>query len=125
MHAEGVRHAVVVRGRTIVGVVTDRDLGGLHGGRARVGRVVADLMQPSPVTASPRTTVGEAVAIVRARRIGCLPVVEAGRLVGIVTRADLLARLAPARPRKREIARRRSEEPARPLDVSPNIDKHT
>jgi acetoin utilization protein AcuB len=122
MHVEGVRHAVVVRGREIVGVITDRDLGGVHGGRARRGRTVGDLMRPDPVTARPTTSVRDAALLVRERGLGCLPVVERGRLVGIVTRSDLLGRLAGGRPRQRKSS---AEGFARaPALTSPNVDKH-
>jgi CBS domain-containing protein len=33
----------------------------------------------------------DAIALMRERRVGCLPVVEAGTLVGIVTAHDFLA----------------------------------
>jgi acetoin utilization protein AcuB len=47
-------------------------------------------------TAAPDTTVREAANLLRGRHIGCLPIVEDGRLVGIVTVADLLDLLARA-----------------------------
>jgi acetoin utilization protein AcuB len=125
MRDAGVRHAVVVRGRAVVGVLSDRDLGGARGGRSRRDRTVAELMQGAPVTASPSMSVREAAALVRARRIGCLPVVERGRLVGIVTRSDLLGRLAGARergPRARRVAE--DAAPRQEVLVSPNVDKH-
>lgn len=126
MHLDGVRHAVVLRGKVIVGVISDRDLGGLRGGRARRGRTVADLMHEGAITATRTTTVSEAAALVRAAGIGCLPVVERGRLVGIVTRTDLLAWLTTERGRARTPRRRRSAEGlARPpVEFSPNLDKH-
>jgi CBS domain-containing protein len=124
MHAEGVRHAVVVRGRDVVGVVSERDLAGEHGGRARLGKSVGDLMHAEVVVASPSTTTHEAAELLRRKRIGCLPVVERGRLVGIVTRSDLLARLAM---RRRERAVRpavgAADVPHAPHEASPNLDK--
>ncbi|WP_102128016.1 CBS domain-containing protein [Deinococcus planocerae] len=50
---------------------------------------VKDLMSHPPVTAPPDTTVPEAVRMLGARGIRRLPVVEGGRLVGIVTERDL------------------------------------
>lgn len=41
-------------------------------------------------TASPETTIRQAANMLRGRTIGCLPVVEDSKLVGIVTVTDLL-----------------------------------
>jgi CBS domain-containing protein len=53
-----------------------------------------------------------AAGVMRGRGVGCLPVVEEGRLVGIVTTSDLLTALAKgeihaAPPRERVILRKR------------------
>jgi acetoin utilization protein AcuB len=42
------------------------------------------------VTARPETTLRQAANLLRGRTIGCLPVLEEGRLLGIVTTTDLL-----------------------------------
>ena len=44
----------------------------------------------APVTVTPQTPTLEAMALMRERRVGCLPVVEGGALVGIVTAYDFL-----------------------------------
>jgi CBS domain-containing protein len=43
------------------------------------------------VTVAPETPTLEALGMMRSRKIGCLPVIEHGRLVGIVTAYDFLA----------------------------------
>jgi CBS domain-containing protein len=48
--------------------------------------MIRDLM-----TVSPETPALEALAIMRRRKVGCLPVVENDRLVGIVTAYDFLS----------------------------------
>jgi acetoin utilization protein AcuB len=124
MRDVNVRHAPVLEGSEIIGVVSDRDLGGPHGGAARIGRTVGDLMRSGPIVASPDMDVREAASLVREHRIGCLPVVDDGRVVGIVTRSDLLAALAHVRRRHRDLGRRAPVDVARPpLVVSPNRDK--
>jgi len=85
-----VRHLVVSEKGRIVGVLSERDLGGARGGSVRRGRTVADLMTANTVTATPETTVRQAANLLRGRGIGCLPVLSKGSLVGIVTTTDLL-----------------------------------
>lgn len=52
--------------------------------------LVQDVMQQTVVTATPETTARDAVAIMRKNDVGSLPVVRGDRIVGIVTRSDLL-----------------------------------
>jgi acetoin utilization protein AcuB len=49
---------------------------------------VAEVMKRNVVTVSPETTVEQAVAVAQANKVGCLPVVEGERVVGIVTTND-------------------------------------
>jgi len=90
MRAQRLHHLVVLDGKGVVGVLSDRDCGGTRGAALRAGRSVGDLMTPAVVAATPRTTVREAANVLRGRAIGCLPVLDRGKLVGIVTVSDLL-----------------------------------
>jgi CBS domain-containing protein len=93
MKRKHIRHLVVTVGANIVGVLSERDTGSRLGARARVGHTVADFMT-SPVVTIARTDTLRAVAnLMRGRTIGCAPVVEGRRLVGIVTVSDLLEAL--------------------------------
>jgi CBS domain-containing protein len=47
-------------------------------------------MQKDPQTVTPETRTLEAIELMRRHRIGCLPVVSNGHLVGIVTEADFM-----------------------------------
>ena len=47
-------------------------------------------MKADPVTVAPDTPTLDAIGLMRARKVGCLPVVENGTLVGIVTAQDFL-----------------------------------
>ncbi|HNQ64054.1 MAG TPA: CBS domain-containing protein [Syntrophorhabdaceae bacterium] len=49
---------------------------------------VKDIMKTDVVTVSPDTTVEKAVAIAQKNKIGCLPVVEGDRVLGIVSQTD-------------------------------------
>jgi len=85
MKMSGIHHLVVRDGKTVVGVVSSRDLG------TNAGQTpVRDLMSAHIATAGPTTTVKQAANILRGRGIGCLPVMDGGKLVGIVTVSDLL-----------------------------------
>lgn len=89
----GFRHLVVLDNKKLVGVLSDRDL---RSGSRSLSRdaQVAELMSRPVVTVTPSTTVGEAANLMRLGRLSCLPVLERGELVGIVTSGDLLQLLA-------------------------------
>ncbi len=54
------------------------------------GREVGEVMEKDPVTVEPTTDTLVAMQLMRDRRLSALPVVEAGRLVGILTERDLV-----------------------------------
>jgi acetoin utilization protein AcuB len=54
-----------------------------------------EAMTPAPLTVTPRTSVGAALRLARDNGISRLPVVERGRIVGVVRREPLLA-LSPS-----------------------------
>jgi acetoin utilization protein AcuB len=85
MKRQGIHHMVVTSGRRIRGIVSTGDLT-----RVSSDEPVERVMSAPVVTASPSTTVRQAANILRGRPVGCLPVVEADRLVGMVTISDLL-----------------------------------
>jgi CBS domain-containing protein len=84
MHQRRIHHLVVLDGRRVVGVLSARDLLGRKDGP------VSSVMAPHPATATPTTTVRQAANLLRGRSLGCLPVLEDGRPVGMVTVSDLL-----------------------------------
>lgn len=94
MQEDELRHLPVVDDDAVVGVVTDRDLrlltSSLHPNPFDPEDSVHEVMSRDLVTASPRDPVEEAARLMRRRKIGCLPVLGQGRLVGIVTGTDLL-----------------------------------
>ena len=51
---------------------------------------VRDVMRARPVTVESTTSTLDAIELMRKDRLGCLPVVEDGRLVGIVTESDFI-----------------------------------
>lgn len=112
MKLEGIHHLVVLREHMVVGIISERDLGSAHGTSMREGKTVGELMTHYAVTATPTTTVRQAANIMRGRAIGSLPVLDRGRLVGIVTVSDLLELLGrglerPVAQVTRRVLRRR------------------
>jgi CBS-domain-containing membrane protein len=75
----------------LVGLVTHRGLLRVMSNGNRFNRVtVREVMVENPLTVTPSTSSLEAIELMRRNRVGCLPVVEADQLVGIVTSYDFL-----------------------------------
>jgi len=88
-----------------VGIVSQRDL--YRAGMSSMLRIrrsaerewlacipVRDVMTTDVVTVAPDETIHAAVELMLRHRIGCLPVVEHGKLVGLVSETDCLHHLA-------------------------------
>lgn len=88
MRRARIRHLVVQDGKRIVGVLSDRDVAGM--GSPRQVETVEDVMTSPALSCSPDLTLRKAANLLRGRTMGCLPVVEDGKIVGIVTTTDLL-----------------------------------
>jgi CBS domain-containing protein len=58
--------------------------------RKALGSMASDVMTEDPVTISPDASVSEAARVIAREKHNRLPVVEHGRLVGVVTRIDVL-----------------------------------
>jgi len=92
----------------VVGVISERDLGGRGGARVRRNRSVRDLMSTPVTTVPPDTTLHRAANVMRSRLVGCLPVVDRGRILGIVTATDVLDELGRGSARPAVGAKRRA-----------------
>lgn len=94
LQEKDIRHLPVVDRGRLVGVITDRDLrlatSCLAPSPFSPDSRVAEAMCREPVTADASDPVEDAAARMRERKIGCLPIVEDGRLIGIITGIDLL-----------------------------------
>lgn len=64
--------------------------------RGQAEQPVASVMQPSPVTVPADATVATAASLMRERGVGWLPVVQDGKLVGVVTDRDVVVRAVAA-----------------------------
>jgi CBS domain-containing protein len=82
------RSAPVVEDGRLVGLITDRDI------RGQMGRVdtteVRVAMSENPPTVTPTTPVQDAARVLFEQKVDALPVVENGRLVGVITNSDIL-----------------------------------
>jgi acetoin utilization protein AcuB len=94
MREQSIRHLPVLEGEKLVGVVTDRDLrlatSSLAASPFSPDSRVSAVMSAAPLTADAFDPVEDAARTMRERKIGCLPVMDEGRLIGIVTGLDLL-----------------------------------
>src|SRR5450759_678226 len=95
------RHLPVVRGKELVGVITERDvkqyapsvLSGISSedyNSIMETTTISRVMTRSPITVRPEQSVLEAAKLLYAKRLGCLPVVQDSELVGIITTTDML-----------------------------------
>ncbi len=96
-----IRHLSVVDGPRLVGIVSERDLFrsslaqalgyGTKATRDLMKTLrIKDIMVAQVVTIAPETDLKDAVQLMVNKKIGCLPVVEGDRLVGLITETDIL-----------------------------------
>lgn len=94
MRRHAIRHLPVLRGDVLVGLLSERDILEYRANLERVDdwtRVaVSGAMNRSPQTAGPDDSVTEAAGRMAISKLDALPVVELGRLIGIVTVTDIL-----------------------------------
>ena len=100
MNLGRIRHFPVVEDDELVGVVSQRDLYraslgtvmqyGEKAQRAFLESIVVKEIMVDPISIGPDATVGDAARLMMEHKIGCLPVLENDRLVGIVTETDML-----------------------------------
>ena len=90
MRKNSIRHLPVVDGADFVGFVTEGDLRQASL-LSMVDKVsIEDVMIKKPITISPEASLEEAAKLISLHKIGGLPVVKGGRLVGIITIVDIL-----------------------------------
>ena len=98
------RHIPILEDGRLIGVLTDRDVGrvapsmlmGLSPqdyNRVFEDTPVAKVMTRNLLSTTPEAPLEEAVHLLYNHKVGCLPVLEDGRLVGIITVADMLRAL--------------------------------
>ena len=88
MRAGSFRHLPVVDDGKLIGIITDRDLR-QHMGHLERTKVNAATTE-NAVTVGPRTTLEEAAKLLLKHKINGLPVMDGGRLIGMITTSDIL-----------------------------------
>ena len=105
MVEERIRHLVVVENARVVGIVTDRDIRLNLPSPAtslsvwEINYLLAQLtvggvMSRAVMVVDPDRPVAEAARLMMDHKIGALPVVDEGRLVGIITESDFVRAMA-------------------------------
>jgi CBS domain-containing membrane protein len=96
-----IRHIPVVEDGRLVGLLSERDLMGtaattIFGLKQRSKSallksvLVKDVMKRRVVTVKPDTSIKETARLMKEKKIGCVPVVNEGNLVGLVTTTNIL-----------------------------------
>ena len=105
MDQRRLRHFPVLENGNVVGVVSQRDLfraslASMLGYEERTKKAFLDnlsikgIMSDPPITVTGDTGISEAARLMVEKKVGCLPVVDGKRLIGLVTDTDFLKVLA-------------------------------
>ncbi len=125
MKEKRIRRLPVLKGQRLVGIVSWTDLMRASPSDATtlsaweipyllMKTPVGEVMTREPITVPPTAAIEEAALLMRRFKIGGLPVVEAGALVGIITESDVFDALIALMGLHRQGARLTVEAPARP-----------
>lgn len=96
-----IRHIPVLAEGRLVGLLSERDLIGaaanhIFGLKQKSKSallktvVINDVMKKKVITVAPDTTIKDAARLMAEKKIGCVPVVSDGALVGLLTTTDIL-----------------------------------
>ncbi len=88
-HSQHRNFPVVEKGK-LVGIITQKDLADIAKERLGGEKTVSELMTPEPVTVHPTDTLAHVLHLLNRYNLSCLPVTEGRKLVGIITRSDII-----------------------------------
>jgi CBS domain-containing protein len=86
---------LVVNGKTLVGVFSERDYARkvILQGKSSKDLLVSEIMSFPPIFIEPENTIDQGLALMSAKHVRHLPVMDKNRLIGIVTIGDLVKSL--------------------------------
>ena len=92
MRDNRVRSVLVMEDQTLVGIITQGDcaIRVLLPGRDASATKVAEIMTRDPLTVAPQHTIDHCMKVMMTRSIRHLPVIEAGRVTGMVSIGDVV-----------------------------------
>lgn len=96
-----IRHIPIVDDGRLVGILSERDLIGAaathifglkHKNKSALLKsfAIKDVMKKRVITVGPDTEIKEAASIMQKKKLGCVPVVTDGAVIGLVTTTDIL-----------------------------------
>ena len=80
----------VVEDGKVVGIVTQTDLANIAQRQLPGDTALSEIMTPKPVTVSPTDSLGHVLYLLNRNNLSRLPVIEGRKLVGIITRGDII-----------------------------------
>lgn len=80
----------VVEDGKVVGIISQKDLANIASRRLGGETPVSEIMTPEPVTVRPTETLAHVLHLLNRYNLNCLPVTEGRKLVGIITRSDII-----------------------------------
>ncbi len=90
MHDRRLRHIPVCKGRKVVGLITQKDLLVNAQASSLLTMPVAEVMVFNVKSIEQDAEIATAAQIMLEERVSCLPVVDDGNLIGIITESDFL-----------------------------------
>ncbi|MBD2504477.1 chloride channel protein [Anabaena azotica] len=84
------RNFPVVNNGKVVGIVAQKDLVDIGSQHLGADTPISEIMTPEPVTATPTATLAHVLHLLNRYHLSCLPVTEGRKLVGIISRSDII-----------------------------------
>ncbi|MEH1870994.1 chloride channel protein [Nostoc sp.] len=84
------RNFPVLKNGRVVGIVTQKDLVNIASEQLGKDTTISQIMTPEPVTVNPTATLAHVLHILNRYHLSCLPVTEGRKLIGIITRSDII-----------------------------------
>ncbi|MHC5728914.1 MAG: CBS domain-containing protein, partial [Nostoc sp.] len=84
------RNFPVLENGKVVGIITQKDLVNIASQELGKDTTISKIMTPEPVTVTPTATLAHVLHILNRYHLSCLPVTEGRKLIGIITRSDII-----------------------------------